>query len=61
MFISLPGMLAILLHATADVGCSKVRLEANAGMLEEGTQVFVGIVDPVGTDDATTLRPASSL
>ena len=54
-------MLAILLFATADVGCSKVRLEANAGMLEEGTQVFVGIVDPVGADDATTLRPASSL
>ena len=62
MVISLPGgMLATLLLATADVGCSKVRLEANAGMLEEGTQVFVGIVDPDGADDATTLRPASSL
>ena len=36
MVISLPGgMLATLLLATADVGCSKVRLEANAGILED--------------------------
>ena len=38
------GMLATLLLATADVGCNKVRLEANAGKLEEGTQDFFAIV-----------------
>ena len=54
-------MLATLLLATADVGCNKVRLEANAGKLEEGTQDFVAIVDPVGADDTETLRLASSL